>query len=488
MSNRNTTNSLPVAISSLKDAHSDLRSPELASVRKGLGLALFRTPLLVAIDALLVTSAWQVAELYGTPLASVWRISQHPQSLFLILGMAIGLLLAGGSYASGGKRRDYFRIAQALTLSHVFLLLVAFFYQPGSFVSRSTFVLSWLLTILWVCSGRFVADLTIEYLRQKGAILYPIYLLGHPPDVKAASQLLAQEGRYKIVGSSDVLTLESREWEETISRIIRLGIAEVFICSSYRIENPMFLYWRLRNAGITLYVLPIGLEPLLLQKPDFMMVGGLPARRFSPPLISGTDFLVKRGFDFLTAAIALILTAPLYVMIALLIRLDSPGPIFYRQTRIGLRGKQFKVWKFRTMVTNADQLQKELEGQNETQDGIMFKMKDDPRITKLGKFLRRYSFDELPQLFNVLFGEMSLIGPRPFPLRDVEKFNDHHFIRHEVLPGITGLWQVSGRSEITDFEEVVRLDTTYIENWSLWLDFQILLRTVQVVFQRRGAY
>jgi exopolysaccharide biosynthesis polyprenyl glycosylphosphotransferase len=339
-----------------------------------------------------------------------------------------------------------------------------------------------------VCAGRFIADMAIEYLRQKGAILYPTYLLGHPQDVQAASDLLEQEGRYKIVGSSDVLSSDQRNWEETISHIIGLGVAEVFICSSYPIENPMFLYWRLRNAGITLYVLPIGLEPLLLQKPDFLMVGGLPATRFSPPLISGTDFLVKRGFDFLTAAIALLLTAPLYFTIALLIRLDSAGPIFYKQTRVGLRGQQFKVWKFRTMVTDADQLQKELESQNEMKDGIMFKMKDDPRITKVGKFLRRYSLDELPQLFNVLLGEMSVIGPRPFPLRDVEKFDDHHFIRHEVLPGITGLWQVSGRSEITDFEEVVRLDTTYIENWSLWLDFHILLRTVKVVFQRRGAY
>jgi exopolysaccharide biosynthesis polyprenyl glycosylphosphotransferase len=485
---RHPVKSLPVPVSSLKESNLDLRAPALSSIRKGLALALFRTPILMAIDCFLITLAWRAAELYGTPLPSLWRIGQNPQFLFLILIIAVSLLLSGGFYDAGGKRRDYFRITQALTLSHVFLLLVAFFYQPGYFVSRSTFILSWFLSVLFVCAGRLIADMTIEYLRQKGAILYPTYLLGHPRDVKAAAELLEQEGRYKIVGCSDVLSLNQRDWEETISYIIDLGVAEVFICSSYPIENPMFLYWRLRNAGITLYVLPIGLEPLLLQKPDFLMVGGLPATRFSPPLISGTDFLVKRGFDFLTAAIALLLTAPLYLTIALLIRLDSAGPIFYRQTRVGLRGREFKVWKFRTMVTNADQLQKDLESQNEMKDGIMFKMKDDPRITKLGTFLRRYSLDELPQLFNVLFGEMSLIGPRPFPLRDVEKFDDHHFIRHEVLPGITGLWQVSGRSEITDFEEVVRLDTTYIENWSLWLDFQILLRTVKVVFQRRGAY
>jgi exopolysaccharide biosynthesis polyprenyl glycosylphosphotransferase len=488
---RHIAENLPAQISPLESSKSsnlDLRAPVLASVRKGLGLALFRTPFLIAIDCILISLAWWVAEVYGTPLASVWKIGQNPQFLFLILILAVGLLSSRGLYNAGSKRRDYFRITQSLTLSHVFLLLIAFFYQPGYFVSRSTFILSWCLSVLLVCLGRFVADGAVEYLREKGAVLYPAYLLGHPKDVSAAAALLEREGRYRILGTADILSLEKGDGEETISNIISLGVAEVFICSSYPIENPMFLYWRLRNAGITLYVLPIGLEPLLLQKPDFLMVGGLPATRFSPPFISGTDFLVKRGFDFLTAAIALLLTAPLYLVIALLIRLDSPGPIFYRQTRVGLRGQQFKVWKFRTMVTNADQLQKDLESQNEMQDGIMFKMKDDPRITKIGKFLRRYSFDELPQLFNILFGEMSLIGPRPFPLRDVEKFDDHHFIRHEVLPGITGLWQVSGRSEITDFEEVVRLDTTYIENWSLWLDFQILLRTVKVVFQRRGAY
>jgi lipopolysaccharide/colanic/teichoic acid biosynthesis glycosyltransferase len=140
------------------------------------------------------------------------------------------------------------------------------------------------------------------------------------------------------------------------------------------------------------------------------------------------------------------------------------------------------------MYINADQLQKELEARNEMQDGVLFKMKDDPRITKVGKFLRRSSLDELPQLFNVLLGEMSLVGPRPLPIRDVQKFSEHHFIRQEVLPGITGLWQVSGRSNITSFEEVVRLDTFYIENWSIWLDMQILVRTALVLLQKKGAY
>jgi exopolysaccharide biosynthesis polyprenyl glycosylphosphotransferase len=218
------------------------------------------------------------------------------------------------------------------------------------------------------------------------------------------------------------------------------------------------------------------------------MLSGVPTIKFSPPLITGFDFRVKRVVDFLASALLIILISPLFLLLAIIIKLDSPGSIFYKQERAGLHSGRFKALKFRTMHVNADQIQKELEARNEMQDGVLFKMKDDPRITRVGKFLRRSSLDELPQLFNVLFGEMSLVGPRPLPLRDVQKFSEHHFIRHEVLPGITGLWQVSGRSDIISFEEVVRLDTFYIENWSLWLDLKILVRTALVLLQRKGAY
>ncbi len=269
------------------------------------------------------------------------------------------------------------------------------------------------------------------------------------------------------------------------ARIIEPAL--VTIKSTQSIENPMFLYWQLRNAGIILHVLPIELQAIE-QKLELNMLGGIPVLNFVPPIITGSDFWVKRCFDFCSAAAAIILASPLYLCIALLIKLDSPGPIFYKQTRIGLHGHPFKVWKFRTMVMNADKLQKELEARNEMQDGVLFKMKNDPRITTLGKFLRRYSLDEIPQLFNVLFGEMSLVGPRPLPIRDVEKFSKHHFIRHEILPGITGLWQVSGRSDIVDFEKVIRLDVTYMENWSLSLDLQILLQTFRVILEKKGAY
>jgi exopolysaccharide biosynthesis polyprenyl glycosylphosphotransferase len=218
------------------------------------------------------------------------------------------------------------------------------------------------------------------------------------------------------------------------------------------------------------------------------MLGNVPAPTITAPLIVGSDYWVKRYFDFCCGAVLFVVLFPVYAALAILIKLDSRGPIFFRQTRIGLHGRKFKVWKFRTMVINADQLQAELESKNEMKDGVLFKMKDDPRITKLGTFLRRYSLDELPQLFNILLGEMSFVGPRPLPVRDVERFEERHFIRQEVLPGITGLWQVSGRSNIESFEEAVNLDISYIANWSLWLDLKILMRTVGVVLQKNGAY
>jgi exopolysaccharide biosynthesis polyprenyl glycosylphosphotransferase len=199
-------------------------------------------------------------------------------------------------------------------------------------------------------------------------------------------------------------------------------------------------------------------------------------------------YFVKRLMDFCFAALFMILVSPIYLLIAVIIKIDSPGPAFFKETRMGIHGKKFKIWKFRTMQTDARKLQKQLEHLNENKDGVIFKIKDDPRITRVGKFLRRYSLDELPQMVNVIRGEMSLVGPRPFNMRDVGKFADHYFFRYEVLPGITGLWQVSGRSDILHFDRVIELDVHYIKNWSLWLDVMILLKSVKVVLSGTGAY
>jgi exopolysaccharide biosynthesis polyprenyl glycosylphosphotransferase len=207
--------------------------------------------------------------------------------------------------------------------------------------------------------------------------------------------------------------------------------------------------------------------------------------RSGPP--DGWQFLAKRLIDICGSAGLLLVLAPIFVIVALLIKFDSPGPVFFRQERVGLNKRRFQLFKFRTMTQGADKQQQMLEHLNEA-DGPVFKIKDDPRITRIGKFLRRFSIDELPQLFNVLKGEMSLVGPRPLPVRDVERIDTQwHKRRLSIKPGVTCLWQVSGRSDVS-FNNWVRMDLEYIDEWSLGLDMKILVKTLTAVLKGSGAY
>jgi exopolysaccharide biosynthesis polyprenyl glycosylphosphotransferase len=252
-------------------------------------------------------------------------------------------------------------------------------------------------------------------------------------------------------------------------------------------ELASTLYWQLRRLGITLRLIPSSVE-VLHRRGIPEIFAGMPTFRAAPPMLLGLDYRIKRYIDITAAALGLLCLAPFFTGIAIAIKLTSPGPIFYRQERVRLHGKVFHMWKFRTMVVNAALLQADLEAQNESQDGILFKIKDDPRRTKIGGFLRRTSIDELSQLINVLVGQMSLVGPRPLLIRDVERFNSWHHIRHQVLPGITGLWQISGRSHLDDFDQAARLDLYYIDNWTLNLDFEILVETLRIVLFASGVY
>jgi lipopolysaccharide/colanic/teichoic acid biosynthesis glycosyltransferase len=203
-------------------------------------------------------------------------------------------------------------------------------------------------------------------------------------------------------------------------------------------------------------------------------------------VLTGLEWAVKRTFDIVVATLVLVLLSPLLAAIAILVRLGSSGPIIYRDLRIGVGEGEFAMLKFRSMYNDAHERQAALEQHNEA-DGAIFKMRDDPRVTRFGRLLRRLSLDELPQLVNVLRGEMSLVGPRPLPVRDYERLSDWHRKRYAVLPGITGLWQISGRSNLS-FDDLVRLDFYYLENWSVWMDVAVLLRTPIAVMRGKGAY
>lgn len=219
----------------------------------------------------------------------------------------------------------------------------------------------------------------------------------------------------------------------------------------------------------------------------------LPSKVAERSLSSPSEFQVhpavtsrtKRALDIVGAGVGLILTALVFVPIALAIYFDNPGPIFYRQVRCGWRGQEFYIWKFRSMVVNADQLKHTVQNQA---SGHIFKNDNDPRITRVGQFLRRTSLDELPQFWNVLKGEMSLVGTRPPTLDEVKQYNDRHWQRLEVKPGMTGEWQANGRSSVNNFEEIVDLDLRYMRHWSVGYDLVLIFKTIQAVVRRKGAY
>lgn len=205
------------------------------------------------------------------------------------------------------------------------------------------------------------------------------------------------------------------------------------------------------------------------------------AKNFNLKKRKPVQWFIKRAFDLSACILGLVLLSPLFIALAIAIKLDSKGPVFYKNKRTGLYGKEFDLYKFRSMRPDADALEDKVRAQFNEADNIMYKMEDDPRVTKLGKFLRKYSLDELPQLFNVIKGEMSIVGPRARATRDLKLYKDWHFVFFSTVPGITGMWQTNGRSSLKNFDKVVQLEYKYILNWSIWLDFYLMFKTVPVV-------
>jgi exopolysaccharide biosynthesis polyprenyl glycosylphosphotransferase len=245
------------------------------------------------------------------------------------------------------------------------------------------------------------------------------------------------------------------------------------------------LAWDLEKTGTEMCVASALLD-VAGPRTTIRPVAGLPLLHVDHAELTGGKRVLKAVFDKVSAALALMLLAPVFTVIALAIRIADHGPVFFRQTRIGKDGQPFTLWKFRTMVMDAEERKAQLLARNDG-DGTLFKMRRDPRVTRAGAWLRRSSLDELPQLFNVLFGNMSLVGPRPALAVEVAEYRDHMRRRLAVKPGITGLWQVSGRSDLP-WDEAERLDLRYVENWSLVLDLQILWKTLSAVTRGSGAY
>ncbi len=270
--------------------------------------------------------------------------------------------------------------------------------------------------------------------------------------------------------------------------VVHSDVDEVFITGKGLSDPERLSFWtrQLGQMGVTVNVNIAAFDMDYAGRKTLGRVGKYAAVAFARNLFSPRQLALKRALDILGGTVGMAVLAAATPFVALAIRLDSPGPVFFRQTRVGRNGRRFTFYKFRSMYADAEERKKELMGRNEA-GGLMFKMRDDPRVTRVGRFLRRTSIDELPQFWNVLMGDMSLVGTRPPTVDEFERYEAVHKCRLSMTPGLTGLWQVSGRSDITDFEDVVRLDMEYIDGWSIWKDVKILLLTVKMVVTGRGA-
>ena len=450
---------------------------------------IIRIIVLITSDLVAIALGWHIASIDSVqaflffPQPTDYEINLLFSS---VLFLSVSLLSACQAYRRGDKSKNSINSLKAVTLTYLALGPIVWqLYGKNSFYQL---FLAWLISVVLVTGFRFVIFQALLYLRQKYFPLkIKVMLIGEREDIEKCLPLLENSREFQVGTQLDLSKFE--DYDQIVAAFEQLDlnqVGEILICSWNQIQDSKKFLWKLRCSGVYWRILNLR-DRIKQDNLEVSQFEGITTFRISEPPVMGINFLSKRVFDIIASFILLVLLSLPMLAIALLIKLDSPGPVFYKQTRVGLKSKHFEVWKFRTMIQNASQLQGKLETQNEIPGGVLFKIKDDPRITKIGKYLRQYSLDELPQLFNVLRGEMSLVGPRPLPVRDVERFSPEHYFRHEVLPGITGLWQVSGRSD-TNSENVFDLDFEYIQNWSLALDFKILLRTVAVVFNSKGAY
>ena len=353
-------------------------------------------------------------------------------------------------------------------------------------------------TVVLTLLLRYAARQRLHRLRAAGQCLHKVVVVGRE---RSCAELIRQLSREPQAGFSVVGACIDRAQGPEVEGVPVVGTSSSIVkalratgadtvavgaWSDLSQADLRRLSWQLEGSGIDLVVAP-SLTDVAGPRIHIRPVSGLPLLHVEEPEFSGVRRLVKNTVDRTAALLGLLVALPLLLVLAIVVRVTSPGPAFFRQERVGTEGEHFTMFKLRSMYTDAEQRLADLQALNQHGDGVLFKMKDDPRVTPVGTWLRRFSLDELPQLFNVVKGDMSLVGPRPPLQSEVSKYHTDVRRRLLVKPGLTGLWQISGRSELS-WDESVRLDLHYVENWSLALDAHILWRTAFAVLARRGAY
>jgi exopolysaccharide biosynthesis polyprenyl glycosylphosphotransferase len=417
---------------------------------------------------------------------------QLTRNIFAFAALVTVLLFARSNmYSDRGERPGFARILATLFQVAVVSLLFAVISGAHYFTSYYLFYGSFFFALLYVGTFRHGYEVVSGMLLRAAGYRRRALLVGSRENVEAVGRALGAgpHPAVEVVGDVTLPARPERPGQALESIAIALDahrVDEVIVADAkFPEEELLELVDTAHERGVRVRIAPSTME-VLVHRAEFVPGQSVPLFELRPPVFEGVDFALKRSFDLVFATLGLIVLSPLLAVIAVAVKVNSRGPVLYSSMRPGMGGVPFACLKFRTMIAGAERHQRELETHNEA-SGALFKMRADPRLTGVGRALRRFSLDELPQLINVIRGDMSLVGPRPLPQRDFDRLEEWHKKRYMVMPGMTGLWQVSGRAEL-DFDDLVRLDFLYLERWSVFLDLTILVKTLPAVIWGRGAF
>jgi exopolysaccharide biosynthesis polyprenyl glycosylphosphotransferase len=432
------------------------------------------------------------------PVFQVTLVTYAPFIIALMVVLPIAFRLSGVYPYRRGRSliEEVYAIATASTAGLVVLIAVSLLFSPLLY-SRLIFLYTAFWVTVFLGISRFIIQEMGIWLARQGVAVERVMLIGAGDVGRMVMRTVAARPDYglKLIGflddnpakNNDIGPFRALGPVDSLDEVLETEpVDTVVVClpwQSHRMIQRILRVCEQRN--VRAQVVP-DLFQLTKNQVKVQELNGIPLLSVRDVSIRGWNLLLKRGVDLFLTALSAVVVLPLSLLIALAIWLEDRGPVIYSQIRVGRDGKLFRCYKFRSMVEGAEAMREELSAQNHA-TGPLFKLRDDPRCTRVGRFLRRFSLDELPQLINVVRGEMSLVGPRPNLPEEVEQYQEWHKRRLTVRPGITGLWQVSGRSDLT-FDEMVLLDIYYVENWNLALDINILLRSLPAVLRARGAY
>jgi exopolysaccharide biosynthesis polyprenyl glycosylphosphotransferase len=466
-------------------------------LRRALGVAT-----LMLTDTVSIFVGFTIAFLirFQTRWGLFYEHDASPLGRYIVLTLAILplILVMLACYQLYSERRifdgakEYPRIISAVTMAVMIVILASFMVESGLVIARGWIVLSWIALIASVSSGRFFLRRLAARIYGVGNLVQRALLVGGDADLNDLAERIRQVpgSGLQVVGVVECSVLEDALGEDgrtSIASMIAANRADALLVSAASVPQPVLsrIVREVSQLPTALHLVP-GMYEILTTGVQAGEVCGLPLVTMNKVRITGLDLVLKRILDYAVATGVLLLASPILIFAALLVRATSPGPIFYRRRVVGQQGQIFDALKFRTMRIDGDEI---LQARPDLQEELRShgKLIDDPRVTSIGCFLRRWSIDELPQLLNVLRGQMSLVGPRMMTPAELDHFGRWRQNVSTVKPGLTGLWQISGRSDL-GYDDRVRLDMHYIRNYSIWIDVEILLRTAPAVLQGRGAY